>query len=142
MYLFTSLAQCQIDACQNCFIFCGPTEGPVFIRECSDCVIVVACQQLRLRDCKNIKIALYCKGQPIIESSSNITFACFTYNYPALVDQFERARLPIDKNDWANIYDFNPSTAAETNMCISSVRESFVDDDSFVVSLFSESRSL
>lgn len=119
LFLFSCLSQCTIDACQNCFIFVGPSEGPVFIRDCSDCVIVVACQQLRLRDCRNVKLSLYAKGQPIIESSSDITFARFTYDYPALRDQFQKANLNLDAatTEWnVSVYDFTPSQTAQENM--------------------------
>ena len=32
----------------------GPVASSAFIRNCEDCVLVIACQQLRLRDCKNL----------------------------------------------------------------------------------------
>ena len=42
------------DYCKDCHIVTGPVASSVFIRNCQDCVVVVACQQLRLRDCKNL----------------------------------------------------------------------------------------
>ena len=84
IFLMTALAQCSVDYCSSSFIFIGPCEGPVFIRSCQDCVIVSASQQFRLRDCKNLQISLFCKSQPIIETSSNVEFSCFQYYYPRL----------------------------------------------------------
>lgn len=51
------------DFCKDCRIVSGPVASSVFIRNCEDCVIVIACQQLRLRDCKNLSECfrvLYC----------------------------------------------------------------------------------
>lgn len=42
------------DNCSDCRVVCGPVASSVFLRDCHDCVVVVACQQLRLRDCKNL----------------------------------------------------------------------------------------
>lgn len=56
----------------------------VFIRDCKNCKIVVACQQFRTRDCSKIDIFLCCNTQPIIEASSGMKFACYQYHYPEL----------------------------------------------------------
>ncbi|KAJ3304864.1 hypothetical protein HDV03_002246 [Kappamyces sp. JEL0829] len=111
IFLLTPLAQCTVDACRNSFIFIGPCQGPVFLRDCQDCVVVAACQQLRLRDCSRLQVSLYCRSQPIIETSSAIEFGCFSYNYRGLYEQFERAELPIFHNEWSDIYDFNNTIA-------------------------------
>lgn len=36
-----------IDKCTNCRIFVGPCESSVFIRDCTQMHMVVACRQLR-----------------------------------------------------------------------------------------------
>lgn len=56
----------------------------VFVRDCKNCKIVVACQQFRTRDCSKIDIFLCCNTQPIIEASSGMKFACYQYHYPEL----------------------------------------------------------
>ena len=56
----------------------------VFIRDCKNCKIVVACQQFRTRDCSKIDVFLCCNTQPIIEASSGMKFACYQYHYPEL----------------------------------------------------------
>ncbi|KAJ3352646.1 Protein Xrp2 [Kappamyces sp. JEL0680] len=112
---FPDLVPFAVEDCQarfqrlpNSFIFIGPCQGPVFLRDCQDCVVVAACQQLRLRDCSRLQVSLYCRSQPIIETSSAIEFGCFSYNYR---EQFERAELPIFHNEWSDIYDFNNTIA-------------------------------
>ncbi len=54
----------------------------VFLRDCSDCTILCACQQLRTRDCARIELALHCATQPIIENSTNMVFHPLVINYP------------------------------------------------------------
>ena len=57
-----------VDDCINCKIFIGPVkvggwlvsvvatgpQGSVFVRDCTNCVVVVACGQFRTRDCRNL----------------------------------------------------------------------------------------
>jgi len=53
------------------------TCDSIFLRNCSDCRLVVACQQFRTRDCSNLDVAIYCQTLPIIEATSDIRFTCF-----------------------------------------------------------------
>jgi len=56
----------------------------VFVRDCSDCKLMIACQQFRTRDCKKLDTFLCCTTQPIIEASTGMKFGCFQYHYPEL----------------------------------------------------------
>eukprot|EP01116_Phalansterium_solitarium_P002316 TRINITY_DN12269_c0_g1_i1.p1 TRINITY_DN12269_c0_g1~~TRINITY_DN12269_c0_g1_i1.p1 ORF type:complete len:367 (-),score=80.66 TRINITY_DN12269_c0_g1_i1:207-1238(-) len=109
IYLLDYSDSVQIDYCTNSRIFIGPSQGSLFLRNCTNCKVVIACQQFRTRECESIDVLLYSMTQPIIESSKNMTFSCFQYNYPELLDQFSRANLSVFVNDWSNIYDFNPA---------------------------------
>lgn len=42
----------MVDQCKNSTLMIGPCQGSVFIRDCEDMVIHVACQQFRCRDLK------------------------------------------------------------------------------------------
>jgi protein XRP2 len=42
----------QVDQCKNCTIIVGPVTGSIFVRDCTDCTIHVACGQFRCRDFK------------------------------------------------------------------------------------------
>lgn len=64
--------QVQIDECVNCKIFIGASSESVFVRNCCDCTITVACKQLRTRDCKRCTFYLFAKTAPVIETSSQI----------------------------------------------------------------------
>lgn len=58
VYLLDHMAALTIDMCMDCRIVLGPVASSVFVRDCSDCVIFAACQQLRLRNCHNISALL------------------------------------------------------------------------------------
>ena len=39
------MSQVQIDQCKDSKILIGPTEGSVFVRDCTDCEFTIACRQ-------------------------------------------------------------------------------------------------
>ena len=99
-------ATVYVDSCKNCRIFIGPCESSVFLRGCITCKIVVACRQLRLCDCKDIKASVYCCTEPVIETSSNLQFNSFVYEYFELRAQFAAAKLSVWNNRWSEIHNF------------------------------------
>lgn len=99
--------QIQVDELKRCKILIGPSCESVFIRDCEDCVITVACKQLRTRDCHRCTFFLYSKTDPVIETSSWLKFAPFNASYPGLTQQFRSANLPPDDDHWLKIFDFN-----------------------------------
>lgn len=71
VFLLDHIGSMTIDNCTNCRIVTGPVSSrfvfndfhdchiqrnmySIFMRDCRDCTLIVACQQLRLRDCRNI----------------------------------------------------------------------------------------
>jgi protein XRP2 len=76
----------MVDQCKNCTLVIGPIKGSVFIRDCEDCIVHVACQQFRCRDFKNSSIFLYAANDPIIEASSGLRFGPFNLGYPKLAE--------------------------------------------------------
>eukprot|EP00798_Chlamydomonas_sp_ICE-L_P000461 gene461-1867_t len=104
IYVLDQCAQVTIDECVNCRIFIGPTDGSIFIRDSKQCKCAFITRQLRTRDCVDCDIALITR--PIIESSSNIGFSCFNFNYEALPAQMKAAKLSVFHNFWSHIYDF------------------------------------
>ena len=101
IYLFDHTNTVTIDDCKNCKVFVAPTQvgylfsinisdldfisnlssvlfqGSVFVRDCSDCVVVAACGQFRTRDCKKIDVFLCSATQPIIEATTAARRATF-----------------------------------------------------------------
>ena len=60
--------------CENCNFFIGPCMASLFIRNCKDCNVVAAVQQLRTRDVKKTRFRLYSQTRPIIEKSGSLEF--------------------------------------------------------------------
>lgn len=85
----------------------GPCASSTFVRNCDDCKLILTTQQLRLRDCHNLTIMLFTQTDPIIESSTNITFLCHqNYSYPELMPQMAAAKLSMWNNKWSEVFDF------------------------------------
>ncbi|XP_052243541.1 protein XRP2-like isoform X2 [Dreissena polymorpha] len=114
IYIFDHTSTVTVDDCVNCNIFIGPIKTSIFIRDCTGCKFVLACQQFRLRDCHKLDAFLCCATQPIIESSSGVRLACYSYYYPELAVQFREAGLSVFNNNWSNIHDFTQD-ATETH---------------------------
>jgi hypothetical protein len=64
-------------------VLVAASSESVFVRDCMDCEMTIACKQLRTRDCHNCTFYLYSKTEPIIELSDGIKFAPFNAAYPA-----------------------------------------------------------
>ena len=65
-------------------LFCSPDDcyyRSIFVRNCKNCTLVLACQQFRARDCSGCTFFLFSATKPVIESSSDLRFACYTLDY-------------------------------------------------------------
>lgn len=107
--------QIQIDNCTNSKIFIGASSGSIFLRNCQNCKLTVACKQFRTRDCVDCNVYLYCKTEPIIESSTNLKFAPFNGAYPGHDKAMVAANLNPEQNLWYAIYDFNDESKSGVN---------------------------
>ena len=56
-------------------------------------------------------VYLYSQNDPVIESSSNLTFAPYNLAYPHLLEHFADANLDSDKNRWDLVFDFTGTNA-------------------------------
>ena len=56
----------------------------VLVRDCRQCVVVVACHQFRASNSQQIDVFLCCSSRPTIESCSAMKFTCHRYHYPLL----------------------------------------------------------
>jgi hypothetical protein len=97
----------QIDRLRNCKVFVGPVESSCFVRDCQDCEFIMACRQLRTRDLKNCTFRLLAGTDPVIERSTDLTFAPFSGAYHGLRKHCESARLDPNDNHWRLVFDFN-----------------------------------
>jgi hypothetical protein len=71
-------------------IFLEPCKGPVFLRNLRDRSVYLACQQLRLLNCRGITVkCVRCATQPVLEKCTDVTFVDISsddpeYSYPEL----------------------------------------------------------
>ncbi|KAK5969457.1 Retinitis pigmentosa 2 (X-linked recessive) [Trichostrongylus colubriformis] len=97
-----------VDDCSDCLIVLAPCAGSVFLRDCQSCTVLVACQQLRTRDCRTLRIALHCATQPIIEETSNAVFHPLVLHYDSFTDDLVNARLSPFSSHSSSVHDFTP----------------------------------
>ncbi|GLH08320.1 Protein XRP2 [Gryllus bimaculatus] len=116
-YILDHMNAVVIDDCLDCKIVLGAVKGSVFLRDCKECVCIVACGQFRARDCRKLDIFLCCPTRPVLESSGSIHFGCYQLFYSGLEDHFSKTNLSAFNNEWSNIHDFTPIDG-EDNWCL------------------------
>ena len=60
---------------RDSLVICGHVNGPAHVTGVENSVLVTACRQFRMHNCKNVDVYLLCKSRPIIEDCSNVRFA-------------------------------------------------------------------
>lgn len=106
-YIFDITANLYIDDCSHCTIFVAPCESSIFVRNCKHMNIVAVTGQFRTYECHDCSFSLYCKSQPVIESSSNLRFTSFHAPvYPQLPQQLAKKRFHPWNNHWSEIHNF------------------------------------
>lgn len=108
LYVLDHTAQVTIDDCTNCRIFIGPTDASIFIRDCTNCKCAFVCRQFRTRDIQNVDISLHCATRPVIETSKDLRFGCYDFNYTGLGDHLKACSMSVYANHFSYIHDFNP----------------------------------
>lgn len=119
-------AQITVDRCHDTKFFVGPIKASIFYRDCTNCEITVSCCQFRCRDLKDSTVNLYTPNEPIVESSSNITFAPYNFKYPLLEEHSKLANLQGEYKDddgkvckkfnrWNEIHDFTKKADGTLN---------------------------
>ncbi len=67
-------------------IIAGQVAGAAHITGVEDSVIAVSSRQVRMHDCKNVDIYLFCASRPIIEDCIGVRFAplpeCYVSSHP------------------------------------------------------------
>jgi len=82
----------------------------VFLRDCVNCVITVACKQLRLRGCSHCKVYAFSATRPALETSHHMEFGVFNGSYPGQRGHFRKAGLDVNMNEWDQVHDFSRSS--------------------------------
>ncbi|KAG2467303.1 tubulin-specific chaperone C [Polypterus senegalus] len=105
--LFGAPSTLHIRQVRDSLVLCGPVSSSVFIDDCSHCVFVFPCQQLRTHNTEECSFYLHVTSRAIIEDCRRMRFAPFTWSYPAIEEHFETAGLDKSKNNWSQVDDFN-----------------------------------
>lgn len=113
IYILDITAQVTIESCVNCSIFLAPCESSVSVRNCVNCELITVCSQLRLRDCKNLDIMLFCASSPCIETSTDVGFFGYQFAYFNLLKQMEDCNLSVFNNPWFKIHDFDTESPSK-----------------------------
>lgn len=71
----TPFAGLTLQNVKNSLIVAGHVAGSAHITEVQNSIILVASQQVRMHNCKNVDVYLHCASRPIIEDCSNIRFS-------------------------------------------------------------------
>ncbi|OAA59202.1 tubulin-specific chaperone [Niveomyces insectorum RCEF 264] len=105
---FLSLVLKNID---RSLIVAGHVNGPVHITGIRDSVLVVAARQVRIHECSNVDVYLYCGSRPIIEDCHGMRFAPIPTCYMKNRDDA--------KNQWNQVDDFKWLKADHSpNWCV------------------------
>lgn len=99
----------------NSLIIAGQVAGPAHITAIEDSIIVVASRQVRMHECKNTDVYLYCASRPIIEDCSNVRFCPIPACHVSFIGDSSFADLTRKqtaemektmKNHWDQVDDF------------------------------------
>ncbi|KAH9589085.1 FGFR1 oncogene partner (FOP) [Trypanosoma melophagium] len=106
VYVLDPLDSITVDDCEGGELVIAACEGSVFLRNCKNMIVHVACKQLRTRDCEHIEFRIFTSTDPVIEASHHITFKPFHLRLPDLNNTFKAARLDPKMNRFVHVYDF------------------------------------
>ena len=105
--LYGSPGAIHISNLKNCKVFSGPVSGSIFIDQCTDCVFVMPCQQMRIHSTTSTDFYIHVTSKAIIEDCQKVRFASYNWRYPAIDDHYKTSCLDKSRNNWNDVDDFN-----------------------------------
>jgi len=97
----------KINNLSNCKIYSGPITTSIFVANCHNCIFNIACQQLRVHTSSDCDIYLHVTSRAIIEESTRLRFAPYSWSYDNMLEDFKIADLDHQVNNWKEIDDFD-----------------------------------
>lgn len=97
----------RVRDCRGCTVLCGPVSTSVLVDGCSDCLLVLACQQLRTHRTRDSRFYVQVTSRAVIEDCTKVSFAPYTWSYPGIERDFESSGLDRNRNNWNMVDDFN-----------------------------------
>ncbi|KAL3265611.1 hypothetical protein HHI36_009815 [Cryptolaemus montrouzieri] len=105
--IFGTPSTLHLNALNNCTILSGPVSTSIFASNCENCILVIACQQLRLHSSKDVKIYLHVTSRAIMEDCTDISISPYNFKYEGIQAHFQQSGLDVSINNWQGIDDFN-----------------------------------
>ncbi|XP_010003272.1 PREDICTED: tubulin-specific chaperone C, partial [Chaetura pelagica] len=97
----------RVRDCRGCTVLCGPVSTSVLVDGCRDCVLALACQQLRTHRTRRCRFYVQVTSRAVIEGCAEVSFAPYTWSYPGIEGDFESSGLDKNKNSWNVVDDFD-----------------------------------
>ncbi|XP_059691908.1 tubulin-specific chaperone C [Gavia stellata] len=97
----------RVRDCRGCTVLCGPVSTSVLVDGCSDCLLVLACQQLRTHRTRDSRFYVQVTSRAVIEGCTKVSFAPYTWSYPGIERDFESSGLDRNRNNWNLVDDFD-----------------------------------
>ncbi|XP_014805896.1 PREDICTED: LOW QUALITY PROTEIN: tubulin-specific chaperone C [Calidris pugnax] len=97
----------RVRDCRGCTVLCGPVSTSVLVDGCSDCLLVLACQQLRTHRTRDSRFYVQVTSRAVIEDCTKVSFAPYTWSYPGIERDFESSGLDRNRNNWNLVDDFD-----------------------------------
>ena len=105
--LYGSPGAVHVSNLKSCKIFSGPVSGSIFIDECTDCVFVMPCQQMRIHSTTSTDFYIHVTSKAIIEDCQKVRFAPYNWKYSAIDEHYKASGLDKSRNNWNDVDDFN-----------------------------------
>ncbi len=105
--LFGSPGAVHISNLKNCRVFSGPVSGSIFIDQCTGCVFVMPCQQMRIHSTTSTDFYIHVTSKAIIEDCQKVRFAPYNWMYDTIEKHYEISKLDRERNNWRDVDDFN-----------------------------------
>ncbi|XP_025902018.1 tubulin-specific chaperone C [Nothoprocta perdicaria] len=97
----------RVRDCRGCTVLCGPLATSALVDGCSECVLVLACQQLRAHRTRRSRFYVHVSSRAVVEDCAEVAFAPYSWSYPGLEEDFEASALDRSTNNWNTVDDFN-----------------------------------
>ena len=87
-------------------VYGGPVAGSAHLQNLENCHVEIAARQVRVHDARRTSFYVRTKSRPIIEHSSELTFAPFAFAYDGADQNLAAAGLDVETDAWCDVDDF------------------------------------
>lgn len=105
--LFGNPSTLHLSDLDDCVVLSGPVSTSVFVENCRNLTLAVACQQLRLHSSTCVKIYLHVTSKGILEDCQEVAVAPYNFRYETIGEDYETSGLDLERNRWDSLDDFN-----------------------------------